>query len=43
MSERKKVTLPMLMKKMADGVPITFITCYNYAIWSATISTSTPP
>ncbi len=32
MSERKKVTLPALMKKMADGVPITFITCYDYAM-----------
>lgn len=32
MSERKKVTLPDLMKKMHDGVPITFITCYDYAM-----------
>jgi 3-methyl-2-oxobutanoate hydroxymethyltransferase len=32
MSDRKKVTLPALMKKMADGVPITFITCYDYAM-----------
>lgn len=32
MSERKKITLPTLMKKMADGVPITFITCYDYAM-----------
>ncbi len=32
MPERKKVTLPALMKKMADGVPITYITCYDYAM-----------
>lgn len=32
MTERKKVTLPALLKKMADGVPITFITCYDYAM-----------
>ena len=30
MSERKKVTLPMLFKKMVDGVPITMLTCYDY-------------
>ncbi len=30
MSERKKVTLPMLFKKMADGEPITMLTCYDY-------------
>ena len=30
MSERKKVTLPMLFKKMADGQPITMLTCYDY-------------
>jgi 3-methyl-2-oxobutanoate hydroxymethyltransferase len=30
MSERKKVTLPMLFKKMADGDPITWLTCYDY-------------
>jgi len=30
MSERKKVTLPTLFKKMADGEPITMLTCYDY-------------
>jgi 3-methyl-2-oxobutanoate hydroxymethyltransferase len=30
MSERKKVTLPMLFKKMTDGEPITMLTCYDY-------------
>ncbi len=32
MTDRKKVTLPTLQKKMADGVPITMITCYDYAM-----------
>src|SRR3989304_4961468 len=32
MATRKKVTLPDLMKKMADGIPITYITCYDYAM-----------
>jgi 3-methyl-2-oxobutanoate hydroxymethyltransferase len=32
MSDRKKITLPDLMKKMADGVPITMITCYDYSM-----------
>src|SRR5574341_2529915 len=32
MPERKKVTLPMLLRKMADEAPITFITCYDYAM-----------
>ncbi|HLE28448.1 MAG TPA: 3-methyl-2-oxobutanoate hydroxymethyltransferase [Anaerolineales bacterium] len=32
MPDRKKITLPDLMKKMADGAPITFITCYDYAM-----------
>ncbi len=32
MTARKKVTLPSLMRKMADGVPITMITCYDYAM-----------
>src|SRR5512137_957245 len=27
---RKKTTLPMLFKKVADGVPITWLTCYDY-------------
>jgi hypothetical protein len=31
MTDRKKITLPTLMKKMSDGVPITFITCCDYA------------
>jgi 3-methyl-2-oxobutanoate hydroxymethyltransferase len=30
MSERKKVTLPTLFKKMTDGEPITMLTCYDY-------------
>jgi len=30
MSDRKKVTLPMLFDKMAKGVPLTMITCYDY-------------
>ena len=32
MTDRKKITLPTLLKKMSDGVPITFITCYDYAM-----------
>jgi len=28
--ERKKPTLPILFKKVADGVPITWLTCYDY-------------
>lgn len=32
MSDRKKITLPALMKKMAEGSPITMITCYDYAM-----------
>lgn len=27
---RKKVTLPTLFKKAADGIPITWLTCYDY-------------
>jgi 3-methyl-2-oxobutanoate hydroxymethyltransferase len=30
MSERRKVSLPTLFKKMADGEPITMLTCYDY-------------
>lgn len=30
MTERKKTTLPMLFKKVADGEPITWLTCYDY-------------
>jgi 3-methyl-2-oxobutanoate hydroxymethyltransferase len=30
MKERKKVTLPILFKKMNDGEPITWLTCYDY-------------
>jgi 3-methyl-2-oxobutanoate hydroxymethyltransferase len=30
MSERKKVTLRTLFQKIDDGVPITFLTCYDY-------------
>ena len=32
MTDRKKVMLPTLMQKMADKVPITMITCYDYAM-----------
>jgi 3-methyl-2-oxobutanoate hydroxymethyltransferase len=32
MTDRKKLTLPELMKKMSDGTPITMITCYDYAM-----------
>ncbi|MGD0879785.1 MAG: 3-methyl-2-oxobutanoate hydroxymethyltransferase [Anaerolineales bacterium] len=27
---RKKITLPYLFKKVADGIPITWLTCYDY-------------
>jgi 3-methyl-2-oxobutanoate hydroxymethyltransferase len=30
MSERKKVTLPTLFKRVANGEPITWLTCYDY-------------
>jgi 3-methyl-2-oxobutanoate hydroxymethyltransferase len=30
MSDRKKVTLNSLFKKVADGVPITMLTCYDF-------------
>ncbi|UCC89630.1 MAG: 3-methyl-2-oxobutanoate hydroxymethyltransferase [Anaerolineales bacterium] len=30
MSERKKVTLPMLFEKVTNGQPITMLTCYDY-------------
>ena len=30
MSERKKMTLPVLFKKMSDDEPITWLTCYDY-------------
>ena len=30
MSDRKKVTLPVLFDKMAKGTPLTMITCYDY-------------
>ncbi|MFN2278514.1 MAG: 3-methyl-2-oxobutanoate hydroxymethyltransferase, partial [Candidatus Promineifilaceae bacterium] len=30
MSERKKVTLPVLFEKVARGEPITWLTCYDY-------------
>ncbi len=30
MPERKKVTLPTLFAKVADGAPITWLTCYDY-------------
>src|SRR3989337_1365574 len=32
MTNRKKVTLPDVMKKMVDGITITMITCYDYAM-----------
>lgn len=30
MSDRKKVTLPTLFKKVADSQPVTWLTCYDY-------------
>jgi 3-methyl-2-oxobutanoate hydroxymethyltransferase len=30
MTDRKKVILPTLFKKVADGQPITWLTCYDY-------------
>lgn len=30
MTERQKVTLPTLFKKVEDGIPITMLTCYDY-------------
>jgi len=30
MTERKKMTLPGLFKKVSDGQPITWLTCYDY-------------
>ncbi|HJW22087.1 MAG TPA: 3-methyl-2-oxobutanoate hydroxymethyltransferase, partial [Candidatus Limnocylindrales bacterium] len=30
MPDRKKMTLPMLFEKVAQGVPITWLTCYDY-------------
>jgi 3-methyl-2-oxobutanoate hydroxymethyltransferase len=30
MSERKKMTLPGLFKKVASNEPITMLTCYDY-------------
>jgi len=30
MTERKKVTLPQLFKKLGEGKPITWLTCYDY-------------
>jgi 3-methyl-2-oxobutanoate hydroxymethyltransferase len=30
MTDRKKVTLPTLFKKVTDGIPITWLTCYDY-------------
>ncbi len=32
MSERKKISLPTLFRKMSDGVPLSMITCYDYAM-----------
>jgi 3-methyl-2-oxobutanoate hydroxymethyltransferase len=32
MADRKKLTLPDLMQKMHTGVPLTFITCYDFAM-----------
>jgi len=29
-ADRKKVTLPALFAKVADGMPITWLTCYDY-------------
>ncbi len=30
MSERKKLTIPMLFNKVAEGKPISWLTCYDY-------------
>jgi len=30
MSERKRVSLPVLFDKMARGIPLTMVTCYDY-------------
>jgi 3-methyl-2-oxobutanoate hydroxymethyltransferase len=30
MSERKKMTIPMIFDKVAQGIPITWLTCYDY-------------
>ena len=30
MAERNKVTLPELFAKVAEGTPITWLTCYDY-------------
>lgn len=30
MSERKKVSLPVIYEKMAAGLPLTMVTCYDY-------------
>ena len=30
MTERKKITLPYLFKKVANNEPITWLTCYDY-------------
>ena len=30
MTERKKLTLPGLFKKVADGIPLSMLTCYDY-------------
>jgi 3-methyl-2-oxobutanoate hydroxymethyltransferase len=30
MNDRKKITLPTLFDKMAKGIPITMVTCYDY-------------
>jgi 3-methyl-2-oxobutanoate hydroxymethyltransferase len=30
MTDRKKINLPYLFKKVADGQPITWLTCYDY-------------
>src|SRR5512135_134262 len=32
MTERKKIALPDLMRKMDDALPITMITCYDFAM-----------
>jgi hypothetical protein len=29
-ADRKKVTLPALFAKVAEGTPITWLTCYDY-------------
>jgi 3-methyl-2-oxobutanoate hydroxymethyltransferase len=38
MTERKKVSLPVLFEKMAKGVPLTMVTCYDYPMAYVTMN-----